>query len=121
MKVAQFDPFAALFDLIREAAREGVAQALSTHGAREPANDGDTLLNKRALAHALGVSTATIDRLCRAKRIPFVIVGDARRFDLASVRAALATTPASPDSKRLPPGESATLHGVKLLTRGGRR
>jgi excisionase family DNA binding protein len=121
MKVTHLDPFAALLDLIREAAREGVAQALATQVAGEPSGDLDALLNKRALAHALGVSTATVDRLCRTRRIPFVVVGDARRFDLAAVRAALATTPSSPSPKLAPPEEAAGLHGVKLLTRGGRR
>jgi hypothetical protein len=121
MKLTHLDPFAAILDLIREAAREGVAEALSAQRAREHPTGNDALLDKRALAHALGVSTATVDRLCRARRIPFVIVGDVRRFDLACVRAALATAPAEAEPKRLAPADAASLRGVKLLTRGGRQ
>ncbi len=121
MKVTHLDPFAPLFDLIREAAREGAAEALGAPRAREPAMVSDTLLDKRALAHALGVSTATVDRLCRARRIPFVIVGDVRRFDLASVRAALIAASANAEPKAAAAPELAGLRGIKLLTRGGGR
>jgi excisionase family DNA binding protein len=121
MKAMHLDPFSGLLDLIREAAREGVAQALSAQCPREAATPAAPLLDKRALAHALGVSTATVDRLCRTKRIPFVVVGDARRFDLESVRAALTATGVEPDPKRVAPAASATLRGVRLLTRGGGR
>src|SRR5579864_6861004 len=47
-------------------------------------------------AHALGVSTATIDRLCRDGRIPYVHVRDARRFELDAVRSALRTQSRGP-------------------------
>jgi excisionase family DNA binding protein len=108
---------------MREAAREGAAQALSTHCGRELRDAGagapsGMLLDKRALAHALGVSTATVDRLCRANRIPFVRVGDVRRFDLAAVREALATPPAQPSPPGLTSAPSSLMRGVKLLTRG---
>jgi excisionase family DNA binding protein len=104
MKVVQLDLVSALLDLVRQAAREGAAQALGTHCSRESPDPGagaSVLLDKRALAHALGVSTATVDRLCRANRIPFVRVRDARRFDLAAVREALAVPPRQPSPSRL--------------------
>jgi len=82
------DPLKDLLDLVRTAARDGVAQALQTQATAGP-NPIAPLLDKRALAHALGVSTATVDRLCRQQRIPFVTVGEVRRFDLEAVRAAL--------------------------------
>ncbi len=47
------------------------------------------LLSKQDLAVALGVSVPKIDRLAREGRIPYVLVGDTRRFDLDEVRAAL--------------------------------
>lgn len=49
------------------------------------------LLTKQQLGSALNVSTATIDRGCREGWLPFLLVGDVRRFDLAAVRAALLT------------------------------
>ena len=82
------DPVTSLLDLVRTAAREGATQALAS-----PGGDAGTttapLVDKRTLAHALGVSTASVDRLCREGRIPFVLVGEVRRFDLDAVRAAL--------------------------------
>lgn len=62
------------------------------------------LLSKANLARALDVSTATVDRLCREGSIPFVLVGESRRFDLGEVRAALprndaAAPPSSTPSK----------------------
>lgn len=47
------------------------------------------MLTKRALATALDVSTATIDRMVEDGRIPFFVVGESKRFDLAEVRAAI--------------------------------
>ncbi len=82
------DPLAALLDLVRTDARQGTAEALAFHS-EDLRNVRQPLLDKRALAHALGVSTATVDRLCRQGRMPFVIVGEVRRFDLEVVRAAL--------------------------------
>jgi excisionase family DNA binding protein len=77
------------------------------------------LLTKQQLAAALGVSTATIDRLCREGTIPFVPVGDSRRFDLASVRQALearAATNVTPPQLAPEPSPS----GVRRLTRSSR-
>jgi excisionase family DNA binding protein len=115
------DPLAALLELIREAAREGAALALNAHAPSEPTEPrAPTLLDKRALAHALGVSTATVDRLCRTNRIPFVRVGDARRFDFVAVRAALDASSAPWPTARLGPTPPLPMSAVKLLTRGGR-
>ena len=117
------DPLKDLLDLVRTAARDGVVEGLQTQppaGAKPMA----PLLDKRALAHALGVSTATVDRLCRLQRIPVVPVGEVRRFDLEAVRAALtarreeaaAVARNSPDLAR----GSPLLGGVRLLSRGKR-
>lgn len=68
------------------------------------------LLCKSELAAALGVSIATIDR---DQAIPFVIVGDSRRYDLAAVLAALAEKSTPVKAPAAPPA------GVRLLSRGG--
>jgi excisionase family DNA binding protein len=75
------------------------------------------LLSKQQLAAALGVSTATVDRLCRERAIPFLTVGDSRRFELLAVREALAMRKAEepPSSAR-----AALETGVRRLTRGRR-
>jgi excisionase family DNA binding protein len=78
------------------------------------------LLSKQQLASALGVSTATIDRLCRESAIPFLTVGDSRRFELMAVREALSTSkarePPSSDRRALEVSGS----GVRRLTRRSR-
>jgi hypothetical protein len=66
------DPVKALLKLVRAAARDGTAEALLTHDPA-PSKSAPPLLDKRARAHALGVSTATVDRLCRDERIPYVV------------------------------------------------
>jgi excisionase family DNA binding protein len=78
------------------------------------------LLDKRGLAHTLAVSTATVDRLCREGRVPYVVVGDSRRFDLEAVRDALANSTASPAPTSPPsatPPPAARPHTVRLLSR----
>jgi hypothetical protein len=116
MKPRPLEPLAFFFDQIREAAREGAQEALRAQRERDPTAREPVLLDKRSLAHALNISTATVDRLCRTQRIPFVTVGDVRRFDLACVLAALRDA-APLEPKRVPRAESASLHGVKLLTK----
>jgi hypothetical protein len=106
-----------LFELVREAAHEGATQALAAHREVAPTPQ-TTLLDKRALAHALGVSTATIDRLVRAKRIPFIVVSQLRRFDLDAVRSALGVCQTEAASKHAVANEPAGLRGVRLLSRG---
>jgi hypothetical protein len=82
----------ALLDLVRAAAREDSAQALD-HLDATATRSASPLVDKRALADALGVSTATVDWLCRQGRIPgripCVHVGDVRPFNVETVRAAL--------------------------------
>lgn len=73
------------------------------------------LLSKQQLAAQLGISPAGVDRLVRDAKIPFVRVGDVKRFDFAAVRSALevAQAPASSvDVVREAP--------VRLLSRGAR-
>jgi excisionase family DNA binding protein len=101
--------------MVRTAAREGAEEALASQAT--PAAS-ESLIDKRSLAHGLGVSPATVDRLCRDGRIPFVRVGDVRRFDLVAVRAALAETSTAKSSA--PPTSilgHAGLAGVRLRSR----
>jgi excisionase family DNA binding protein len=78
------------------------------------------LLSKQQIATALGVSTATIDRLCRERAIPFVTVGDSRRFDLLNVRQALEARAAEELPAPPPHAPEARPSGVRRLTRGSR-
>jgi excisionase family DNA binding protein len=118
--MAAADVLAALLDLVRTAAREGTTEALASRS-EGLAAERSALLDKRDVAHALGVSTATIDRLCRQQRIPFVLVGEVRRFDLAAVRGALAEqrpvaqASAGTADRRVAPG------AIRLLSREPRR
>jgi hypothetical protein len=123
------NPLQDLLELVRSAAREGAVEALQTQAAAatKPMNP---LIDKRTLAQALGVSMASIDRLCRDERIPFVLVGEVRRFDLEAVRQALparAPGPVQSEPARPPPAAAPIspsleipIAGVKLLSRGGR-
>jgi hypothetical protein len=115
------DPLNALLELVRAAAREGTTEALMLRPDAPSTAPPLPLLDKRALAHALGVSTASIDRLCRQGRIPFVLVGEVRRFDLDTVRVALgARHERVPQAGRRGPDltrASAPMPGVRLLSR----
>lgn len=57
-------------------------------GAAPSAND-DGLLDRAAAAKFLGISLSKLDLLCRDEEdpIPFVRVGDVRRFDRARLKA----------------------------------
>ena len=73
-------------DAFAEDVAQRVARELAEH---RPPPVG--LVRKRALADALGVSGATIDRWTKIGRIPFVQAdGGHKRFDVEQVRAALA-------------------------------
>jgi len=112
------DPLSSLLDLVRAAAREGVEQAIAAQETVAPTISG-SLVDKRGLAHVLGVSPATIDRLCRAGRIPFVRVGEVRRFDPVTVRQSLekyANEPSATPSGSTP--GRVRVPGVRLLSRG---
>jgi excisionase family DNA binding protein len=121
MSAPATDPLATFLAMVRAAAREGAQEALASHGATAPATS-PTLIDKRGLAHALGVSPATVDRLCRSGRMPFVVVGEVRRFDLLAVRAALTeghgSHAASPPPASAP--SQAPIAGVRLLSRRAR-
>jgi hypothetical protein len=85
------DLLSALLDLVRAAAHEDSAQALDQRDA-SATRSAPPHVNRRALAHALGVSTTTVDRPCRQGCIPYVHMGDVLRFDVETVRAALRAT-----------------------------
>jgi excisionase family DNA binding protein len=71
-------------------------------GAKEPAPHVGRLSTAK-LAEALGVSRAKVHELAENKTLPFVWVGDHRKFDLAECLAALKSQPA-PARKRSGPG-----------------
>lgn len=119
------DPLNDLLELVRTAARDGVVEALQTQGPAAP-KAVTPLIDKKTLAHALSVSIASIDRLCRDDRIPYVVVGDVRRFDLEAVREALRASAPGPVKVERPaptaPGatpraDEAPIPGVRLLSR----
>jgi excisionase family DNA binding protein len=111
------DLLRSLLELVQAAARDGAGEALKAYQGSSPVAP-TPLLDKKALSHALGVSLASVDRLCRDGRIPFVSVGDVRRFDFAAVLAALdgggpATPPTTKPARTMP-------REVRLLSRGSR-
>ena len=101
-------------DELRELVRKAVRDELDASGS--PATTTTALVTKQALAAQLGISVAGVDRLVRDGRIPFVRVGDVRRFDPVAVRAAL---------EQREPLEAARTRAtteapVRLLSRGSR-
>ncbi len=125
MSVAD-SPLTAALDMLADVIARRVVDELRPllTSAREPSPAVPALLDKQALAHALDKSTASIDRLVRDGAIPFVRVGDVRRFDLAAVLAALQVVPATTEkpqparTRSSPP--TTGLAGVHLLTRSRR-
>lgn len=111
---------AALTAAVRTAARDGVLDALAAHSAKAPAPA--PLATKQAAAAALGISTATLDRRIAEGVVPFVQVGDVKRFDLDAIRAAIvANTPPIAAVERPHACSPATpLAGVRRLSRGAR-
>ncbi len=100
-------------DAIEAQARMLEADAGVAPRAAEPA----PLLSKQQLAAALGVSTATVDRLCREQSIPFLTVGDARRFELVSVRQALEARAADEPPAPYERAPGASPSGIRMLSR----
>ncbi len=96
--------------LVRDAVRDELA-------AHAPAASPGQLVDKRELARALGISPAGVDRLVRAGKIPHLVVGEVRRFDLGEVRKALAANmaPIPPAVTKTAPRE--VVPGVRLLSR----
>jgi excisionase family DNA binding protein len=112
------DPLKDLLELVRSAARDGVVDALQTQ--TPVASKAVTpLVDKRALAHALGVSTAKIDRLVKKKEIEYVLVGEVRRFDLDAVRVALEARQQERKHGKTAPelARAPTPSSVRLLSR----
>jgi excisionase family DNA binding protein len=97
---------------------EAQAQVLEANVTVAPcAPEPAPLLSKQQLAAALGVSTATIDRLCREGAIPFLPVGDSRRFDLGSVRQALEARAAEELPESSPHAPEDRPSGVRVLSK----
>jgi hypothetical protein len=79
-----------LEEVIRSIVRAEIESALEDLDDRPAPVGPPPLIDRKALATALAVSLPTIDRL-REKGLPTIMVCDAPRFDLAQVRAWLAT------------------------------
>lgn len=102
-----------------------LAQAARLRGTRGGSTETSTpprpapLVDVRDCAYALGVSPATIHRLVRSGRVPFVVVGQSKRFDLVAVREALEHSKVTEKrSAAAPmPQARATIPGVRLLSR----
>lgn len=82
-----------------------------------------TLLDKAQLARALGVSRGQIDRLARAG-MPYVTVGDRKRFELAACRAwcsarGKSAVPAEPANDQIDVTALARRNGLRAA--GGSR
>jgi hypothetical protein len=106
------------------------AQADALDVAPAPDAPSAQLVPPHACAAALGISIATLNRRVNEGIVPFVQIGDARRYDVAEVRAALAAAPSSTSTPRqLPPAASdsgpelvtASPAGVRRVSTGGKR
>ncbi len=113
-----------------------LARELAPHIARElgalapSAGSRDVvapLVDKREVGRLLGVSVAKVDWLVRSG-LPYVPVGDVKRFDIEACRAWLAAAGKNPVTKqpvvrRAPPvgdgdaGDATQVSGVRLLSR----
>ncbi len=97
-------------------ATDAQAQMLEAQARIAPRASGVApLLSKQQLATLLSVSTATIDRLCREQAIPFLTVGDARRFELLRVRQALEAR--TVETSQPPRQPEAKPGGVRVLSK----
>lgn len=110
---APADVLAGLLALVRDAAREGTAQALAAHA--PPAPLTTPLVDRRELARVLGVSAATVTRLT-AEGLSCTYVGDSPRYSLHEVRAWLAAR--GRQGTKAAPSRRETIAGVRLLSRG---
>jgi AraC-like DNA-binding protein len=72
------DPILAAEELRAERIAEKVAMKILAH-LPKPA---PRLLNRQELARELGVSAATVDRQTAAGKLPFVTIGDQKRYEL---------------------------------------
>jgi hypothetical protein len=83
-------------------------------------NAPDKLVGKLVAAMALGVSPATLDRLC-AQGAPFERVGSRRKFELEEMRAWLRTRGARPTTPKSKPPEQDAIDVGPALVRAGLR
>jgi len=98
-------------DELRALVRDEVRAALTSVA---PASATPSpLVDKKECARALGISTTSLDRMTAAGKVPFLRVGDVRRYDFAAVRAALETPAATPTR----PAPRERVAGVRLLSR----
>lgn len=68
---------------LRELVRDGVAEALDAQPKTAPS--APALRDRKALAAALSISTAALDRLREEPSFPELAIGDAPRFELDRV------------------------------------
>jgi excisionase family DNA binding protein len=101
--------------MLAQAARLRAAQPRQTAA---PPSTKPPLMDTRDCAHSLGVSTATINRLVQAGRIPFITVGESRRFEMGAVLAALERRGATQNAGAQATSKSrVVIPGVRLLSR----
>ena len=73
---------------LRETDRDDLVAEIVTsvvNGLRPLFDERQEYLDAEQLAKAIGVSRSTVDRLVRDGKIPSILVGRIRRFDLKSV------------------------------------
>lgn len=112
--IAPPDVLAGLLALVREAAREGVTQALADHAAPAPTNPA-ARVTLDDLARLESCSRATIRRLV-AEGAPVTYIGQSPRFDVEAFRAWLDAR-GRQGTKAKP--SSGPIAGVRLLSRRG--
>ncbi len=97
------------------------ALAAALRSGRVPSTSLAPLLTPHECAAALGISIATLNRRVIEGVIPFVQIGDARRYDLDAVRAALVAAPTTLLGARAPERETQPASGVRRVSAGGGR
>jgi predicted DNA-binding transcriptional regulator AlpA len=98
--------------------REAIAGYLGA-SATSSQQSSSALLSRAACSNALGISVASLDRICN-DGCPFITIGKSRRFDLAAVREWLATREQPEKTVRKSGNVSnVTLHGCTRLSRVG--
>jgi hypothetical protein len=111
------DLLSALLDLLRAAAHEDSTQALDLSDAPGTPS-APRLVYQQGLAQTPVVSTATVHRLCRPKRIPIVHERDLLVFVAETVRSAIcATGPAPVNAPFADPRRATAGRGGSVLLR----
>ena len=90
-----------------------VESARSTSASSEP------LRTTQQCAADLGISVATLNRMVRAGQVPWLPVGDSKRFDMTAVREALAARAARAKTPPVPASSlpAPSMSGVRCLSR----